>query len=596
MPEHALAHIIEDAPTSFGVYIFKDKRKRPLYIGKAKNIRKRLRSYFAQGATLDLRKQEMVHLAHDISYIVTENELEALALEANLIKQDRPKYNILLRDDKNYPYLRIDMNDEWPFLEVVRKLRNDGALYFGPYIPAGAMHETLALIRKYFTVRLCKYDLSRVSRPCVQHQMGKCLAPCAGNVSRNEYMKAVEDTISFLKGKDKRFLSLLREQMLHLSEQEMYEEAALVRDRIAAIERIWDKQKVVSPRLGETDVIGISVKGNNAAFVVLFIRNGIMTGSKEFFLSKVADMPPGELLHGFLETLYAGPLLPPSTILVPFSPDDTENLSLWLSNKKEKKVTVTTAQKGLKKDLLDMATENAAIFADHYKAKDHESVLQEVQELLGLERLPGSISVFDISTLHGSDSLGACVIWEYGHFQKQLYRFVKIKTVKGMDDFAMMRETVRRILNRMGSRIPDLVIVDGGKGQLDAAHKAIYELVLEDPPDIVSIAKDPDRVFAHWLEHPVNIENSRQSSLFLKRLRDESHRYVITQHRKARKSRLLTSSLEEIKGIGKKRRLALLKHFGSLDAIREASLDEIAHVEGFNASLAGKVKEFLSGS
>lgn len=594
MSEHSLEQKIIEAPESPGVYIFRDRKNKPIYIGKARNIRKRLKSYITQATGLDLRKQEMVRTAADINYIVTSNELEALALEANLIKLDRPKYNILLRDDKNYPYLRIDLHDEWPYLEVVRRVKKDRALYFGPYIPAGPMHETLALIRKYFYIRLCKYDLSKIRRPCIQHQMGKCPAPCAGLVSREEYMEAVQNVILFLKGKDRRLLDLLNNRMMRLSREERFEEAAGIRDRIAAIEGIWEKQKVVSPRLGELDVIGYAVKDNDVAFVVLFIRNGIMTGAKEFFLRNTADIKPEELLYSFTERLYAGTLVPPSHVLVPLIPDEEKTLTRWLSEKKESPVIMATARKGLKKDLLAMAEENASIFIARYRTRDHEPLLQEVQDLLGLARPPETIGAFDVSTLHGAESLGAFIAWEHGHFQKRLYRFVKIKSVQGMDDYAMMRETIVRVLNRLDlHNIPSLLVIDGGKGQLDTAINAMDTFVLEDRPDIVAVAKDPDRVFTPWQDRPLNIEDGRKASLFLRGIRDEVHRYAITQHRKARKRRLLTSSLEDIKGIGKKRRLALLKHFGSLEAIRRASSEEIANVDGFNLSLSKKIKEFL---
>lgn len=594
MSDQTLEQKITSAPDSPGVYLFRDKRNRPIYIGKAKNIRKRLRSYMSMTVGLDIRKREMVNTAADVTYIITANELEALALEANLIKQDRPKYNILLRDDKNYPYLRIDLRDEWPYLEIVRRVKKDGALYFGPYIPAGAMHETLALIRKYFYLRLCKYDLSKIERPCVQHQMGRCLAPCSGIISRESYMDAVNNVILFLKGKDKRLLDLLKNQMAGLSRKEMYEEAATVRDRIAAIEAIWEKQKVVSPRLGEMDVIGYAVKGNDIAFIVLFIRNGIMTGSKEFYVQNVADINRKELIHSFIETLYAGSLVPPSHVLVPVTPEDDRTLSQWLSDRRGAPVAITTAFRGLKKDLLAMAEENASEFVSRYRIRDHESLIQEVQAFLGISRLPEAIGAFDISTLHGSESRGAYIAWEYGYFQKQRYRFVKIRSVTGVDDYAMMKETVSRILKRLGSHVPSLLIIDGGKGQLDAAVQALKEMVIEDPPDVIAIAKDPDRVFAPWLNDPLRIDDSRAVSLFLGGIRDEVHRYAITQHRKARKKALLTSSLEDIKGIGRKRRLALLKHFGSLDAIRNASIDEISRVEGFTLALGEKVKAFLN--
>ncbi|MGE5894411.1 MAG: excinuclease ABC subunit UvrC [bacterium] len=582
------------APTSPGVYLFKNALNKPVYVGKAKNIRNRLKSYLASSRGLDIRKQEMIRSAKDVSFIVTENELEALALEANLIKQNKPRYNVILRDDKNYPYLRIDLTEEWPHLEIVRRIKKDRALYFGPYIPASGMHETLALIRKFFRVRLCRYSLTREMRPCVQYQMGRCPAPCANLVSKEEYEKTVDEVISFLKGRNKGLLDLLRKEMQTLSERQMYEEAAEVRDRIQAIEKIWDSQKVVSPRINEMDIIGYHVKAPDAAFVVLFIRNGIMTGSKEFFLQNAADIEPGELIHTFIEMFYSGPVMPPAQVLVQQFPDDRQNLETWLSERKGKRVVIAASHRGLKRNLIKMASENASVFIEHYKVKGHEPVLQEIQKRLGLSRLPESIGAFDVSTLHGADSIGAFIVWENGHFQKRFYRSANIRTVEGMDDFAMMRESVVRIVNNIKGAVPDLIIIDGGKGQLDAALKGFSELGLSPMPAVIAIAKDPDRVFAEWLDMPVGLEDGSPSSLLLKRIRDEAHRFVITRHRKARKRKLLTSSLEDIRGIGKKRRLALLKQFGSIDAIRDASLEEIAAVKGLNRDLAQKIKDFLS--
>jgi excinuclease ABC subunit C len=594
MADKSLEEKIGSAPTVPGVYILKNAQGRPIYIGKAKNIRNRLKSYLAAYPGLDMRKQEMINTARDVSFLVTQNELEALALEANLIKQNRPKFNVVLRDDKNYPYLRIDLGEEWPYLEIVRRIKKDDALYFGPYIPATGMHETLALIRKFFNIRFCRYQLSKEMRPCVQHQMGRCPAPCARLVSREEYMKAVEEVISFLKGRNKGLLDLLRKEMHNLSDRQMFEEAAKVRDRIGAIEKIWESQKVVSPRLGEMDVIGHHGKGKDVGFVVLFIRNGIMTGSKEFLLQNAADISPGELLHSFAEMFYSGPAMPPSSVLVTQLPDEHENLEQWLSGLKGRKVMFETSRRGLKKSLLDMARENAEVFLSNHRVREHEPVLREIQERLNLSRMPESIGAFDVSTIQGTESVGAFIAWEDGHFQKRWYRYVNIKTVQGMDDFAMMRESVARILNNIRMSVPDLIVIDGGKGQLDAALKGLREVDLEHMPEVVALAKDPDRVFAGWFEEPVNLEDGRPSSLLLKSIRDEVHRFVITRHRKARKSKLLTSSLEEIQGIGKKRRLALLKYFGSLEAINKASLEEIAQVKGFNRDLAEKIKEFLS--
>lgn len=586
---------ISSAPVAPGVYVFRDAASQPIYIGKAKSLRSRLKSYVSHTAGLDARKREMVSTAADVSYIVTASELEALALEANLIKQDRPKYNVVLRDDKNYPYLRIDAGERWPHVEVVRRFRKDGALYFGPYIPASGLHETLSLIRKHFGMRLCKYNLSREMRPCVHYQMGRCPAPCANLVSREEYARAVAEVVNFLKGKNRGMLERLRSQMQALSDRQMYEEAAKVRDRIGAIERIWDSQRVIAPRLGEADVIGYHVRDPDVAFVILFVRNGIMTGAKEFLLRNSSDIEPGELMHSFLEMFYSGPVMPSSRIMVPVLPHDRGNLERWLGGKRGSRVSVGRPVRGLGRDLLGMAESNAGIFMKGQKTVRHETVLRDLRERLGLRALPVRIGAFDVSTIQGTDSVGGYVVWEDGLFQKRHYRVAGIGTRGQGDDFAMMRESVVRILERTKQALPDLIVIDGGKGQLEASLKGIAELDLPFVPEVISIAKDPDRVFAKWLPGPVSLEDSSPSSLLLRSVRDEAHRFVVGRHRKLRQGRLLTSSLEEVAGVGRRRRIALLRHFGSLEAIRAASLDEIASVGGLNRVVARRVKEFLGG-
>jgi len=586
---------ISSAPVAPGVYVFRDAASQPIYIGKAKSLRSRLKSYVSHTAGLDARKREMVSTAADVSYIVTASELEALALEANLIKQDRPKYNVVLRDDKNYPYLRIDAGERWPHVEVVRRFRKDGALYFGPYIPASGLHETLSLIRKHFGMRLCKYNLSREMRPCVHYQMGRCPAPCANLVSREEYARAVAEVVNFLKGKNRGMLERLRSQMQALSDRQMYEEAAKVRDRIGAIERIWDSQRVIAPRLGEADVIGYHVRDPDVAFVILFVRNGIMTGAKEFLLRNSSDIEPGELMHSFLEMFYSGPVMPSSRIMVPVLPHDRGNLERWLGGKRGSRVSVGRPVRGLGRDLLGMAESNAGIFMKGQKTVRHETVLRDLRERLGLRALPVRIGAFDVSTIQGTDSVGGYVVWEDGLFQKRDYRVAGIGTRGQGDDFAMMRESVVRILERTKQALPDLIVIDGGKGQLEASLKGIAELDLPFVPEVISIAKDPDRVFAKWLPGPVSLEDSSPSSLLLRSVRDEAHRFVVGRHRKLRQGRLLTSSLEEVAGVGRRRRIALLRHFGSLEAIRAASLDEIASVGGLNRVVARRVKEFLGG-
>ncbi len=584
---------ISSAPTKPGVYLFKDPKGRIIYIGKAKNLRSRLKSYVSGTSGLDARKLKMVESARDVSYLLTDNELEALALEANLIKQNRPKFNVVLRDDKNYPYIRIDLNEEWPRIEVVRRVGSDKALYFGPYIPAGGLRETLSFIRKYFDLRPCRYSSMQRVKPCVQYQMGRCPAPCDGKVTREQYMSYVDEVVNFLRGKSKQLLGVLRAQMHEYSEREMYEEAARTRDRILAIEKIWDSQKVVSPRLDDIDVIGMDMRANDIAVVVLFVRKGIMTGSKEFLLSGLADISQKELLYSFIEMFYSNQVIPASNIVLPEMPDDPDILVQWLNEHRGQRVKIEVPKRGTKRKLVEMACLNAGEFLSQQRSVDHSSSLKDLQRLLGLDEAPFSIGAFDISTMLGASPIGAFIYWESGSFIRENYRYVNIKTVKGMDDYAMIKESILRIINKRLKDVPDIIVIDGGKGQLEAARKAFMSLGLEHEPEIIAVAKDPDRVFMTG-RRAINIDNSKPASLLLKSIRDEVHRFAITRHRKSRSGKVLSSVLEQIPGIGKKRRLALLRHFGSVERIKKAAVDEISGLEGFNEPIAKRLKEYLN--
>lgn len=579
-------------PVKPGIYIFRGPKENVLYVGKAKNLRNRLRSYFQKSAALDERKSSMVRKIRDFSYVITGNELEALVLEANLIKQYKPHFNIILRDDKNYPYLKLTINEEWPGLEVVRKIKKDGSLYFGPYIPAGGMWEALSFIRKNFRLRPCRYALDKPMRPCVQHQMGRCPAPCAGLIGRDEYVKTVEDVRLFLEGKKKNLLAGLEERMERFSEELRFEDAAGIRDSINNLKNIWESQKVVAPELNDIDVIGFYMEGREAAFQVFFIRNGLMIGIKDFFLKETGGITVKELLHNFIEQFYTKEIIPPDEIVLSSSPEGAVMLAAWLKAKKGKKVKIITPKKGKRLELLKMAEENAKILAGNKKQAVSGDVLETLKQRLALSDIPYSIGALDVSTISGSESTGAFVYWSDGEFKKELYRHLKIKTVKGMDDYSMMEEIAGRIIKNLGDRLPSLMVIDGGKGQLEAAGKAFDEYNIKDT-ELISIAKKPDRAFTTTLNMPVDLEDRSPSSLLLKKIRDEAHRFAISFHRKLRDKRLLRSPLEEIPGIARKRRFALLRHFGSIEGIRKAGLDDIAGIKGFNRKIAEKVVENL---
>ncbi|RJQ39911.1 MAG: excinuclease ABC subunit UvrC [Nitrospiraceae bacterium] len=575
-------------PSRPGVYIFKDAKEDVLYAGKAKNLRSRLRSYFQKSSVLDARKSSMVKNIKDFSYVVTGNELEALVLEANLIKQHKPRFNVILRDDKNYPYLKLTINEEWPRLEVVRRIKKDGAIYFGPYVPAGSMWEAVAFIRRNFPIRPCKYSLDKPMRPCIQHQMRKCPAPCAGLISKEEYRRIVEDVRLFLQGEKKELLGELEKRMEGFSEELRFEEAAKIRDSINNLKRAWESQKVIAPELGDIDVIGFCGDGNEAVFMIFFIRNGVMIGTKDFFLKDTAGILAGELFHNFIEQFYAKEIIPPDVILLGQRPDGMKTLTAWLKNKKGKKVKIITHPKGKKLEILKMADENAmAAFKSRGKT-DIKEIPEALKKRLALRVVPHSIGAIDVSTISGSESVGSFIYWSEGEFKKDMYRHIKIRTVKGMDDYSMIRETAGRVIKNLGEKLPSLMIIDGGIGQLEAAKKALDESGIKSTA-IISIAKKPDRAFTLSLDKPVDLEDRSPSSLLLKKIRDEAHRFAITFHRKLRDKRLMESPLEKIHGIGKKRRLALLRHFGSIEGIREAGIDDIAEIKGFNRKTAEKL-------
>jgi excinuclease ABC subunit C len=581
---------ISRLPSSPGVYIFKDAKEKALYIGKAKNLRNRLKSYFQKSSILDARKTAMIRGVKDFTYIITSNELEAFVLEANLIKQLKPRFNIILRDDKNYPYLKLTVNEEWPKLEVVRKIKKDGALYFGPYVPAGSMWETLAFIRRNFQIRDCRYSLDKPMRPCVQYQMGKCPAPCAGKISRDDYMKLIEEVRLFLSGEKKNLIDGLRNKMQKLSDEMRFEDAARLRDRIKALEKAWESQKIVSPELGDIDVIGFYKKVSEALFKVFFIRKGVMIGSKDFLIRKAGLISEGELANTFITQFYTNEIIPPSEIISPISPEESKSLEMWLSQRKEEPVKITIPESGNKKELMDMASENAELAYISKKEKETktEELLNNLKEKLKLEEPPEDIGAFDVSTISGKEAVGSFVYWSAGEFKKDLYRRLKIKTVVSIDDYSMMEEIIGRIINNLEGVLPDLVIIDGGKGHLEIAKKIIDKntKTLKKKPALISIAKDPDRAYLSHSDIVVNLEDRSRSSLLLKKIRDEAHRFAIGYHKKLRDKELMKSSLEKIPGIGKKRRLELLRIFGSIENIKNANIDEISKVKGFNKKIA----------
>lgn len=578
-------------PSKPGVYLFKDAQQRVLYVGKAKDLKNRLKSYVQKSSRLDNRKTAMMRAVKDYTYIVTGNELEALVLEANFIKQYKPKFNVILRDDKNYPYLKLTVNEEWPRLEVSRKTEKDGSLYFGPYVPAGSMWEILSFIRRNFQIRDCHSSLEKMRRPCIQYQMGKCPAPCSGLADRGAYKKLIDEITLFLGGKKKDLINSLEQKMVQLSDDMKFEEAAKIRDRIKALEKAWESQKIIAPKLGDIDVMGFYREKSTVSFEILFIRNGIMISSQDLFMRNSENVSDNELMYMFLIQFYSKDIIPPAQILLATLPEEAQSLQQWLGQRKGSSVKIMAPKAGRKKELVHMALENALFAYRNKKEPELHILMRDLKEKLHLQKTPEDIGAFDVSTISGKESVGAFIYWSQGAFQKEKYRRLKIKTVQGMNDYSMTGEIVQRTINNLDGNLPDLVVIDGGKGQLKIAQKVIdiNRAQLKARPSLIAIAKDPDRAYRTTSHTPINLEDRRNSSLLLKKIRDEAHRFAIGYHKKLREKRMLQSPLEATPGIGKKRRFELLRVFGSIEGIRNASLDEIAQLKGFNEKIAERL-------
>ncbi|MCK5511916.1 MAG: excinuclease ABC subunit UvrC, partial [Thermodesulfovibrionia bacterium] len=571
------------------------------YVGKALNLKNRLKSYFHNSSALDARKSKMVKEIKDFDYVLTGNELEALVLESNFIKKMKPKYNIILRDDKNYPYLKLTLNEKWPRLEVARRIIKDSSLYYGPYVPAGIMWETLKFIRRNFPLRTCRYSLEKTMRPCVLHQMGRCLAPCAESLQtksdHDRYMEIINEVNLFLKGERKELLTCLQGTMQKFSDEMRFEEAAKFRDRLKAIEKVWETQRVVSPELGDMDVIGLYRKNDEASLFLLFIRNCMVIGQKSFFLKKLSGIENKELIAHFIEQLYAKEMVLPPKIILPLK-GQFKTQKLWLTKKRGAPVRLSCAKDEKENEILKMALDNARhSFVSHKETGTDEELLA-LKKILNLKTVPKRIDAVDVSNIAGTEAVGALVAWENGRFFKDGYRLFKIKTVAGIDDFAMIGEVIGRHFKDSSQEekvLPDLILIDGGRGQLMSALKALKPFKL--PVELAAIAKAkkglPDRVYMPDKKKPVLLEPFIASTHLLQRIRDEAHRSAISYHKKLRAKRVLESPLEKIKGIGKTRRLLLLRHFGSIDAIKKASTDEIASIKGMNKKTALHVKTSL---
>lgn len=604
----ALRQKLDDLPVSPGVYLMKDRDGKVVYVGKAVNLRSRVRSYF-QPSTSDTRAfvPFLEEILGDIEIILVHTEKEALILENTLIKRHKPRFNVQLRDDKAFICLRLDERHPYPRLEVVRRMKQDGARYFGPYSSATAIRETLRTINRHFQLRTCTDQvLEKRTRPCLLYQIKRCPAPCVYEVPHEEYGRSVRETKLFLEGKEPELLDELRDRMKESAKELRFEDAARIRDQLRAIEHSLERQRTVFSEAIDQDVFGFWREGPHLVLEALFIRTGKLVSAQSFPFTG-QEFPTEELLASFVDQYYATGAMVPDEVLLPLPIENAELTAEVLSERKGRKVRVLVPARGEKKRLVELATKNAeqAFVESKKKNRTNEEILDRLRTRLELSRLPRRIECFDISNFQGSMVVASQVAALDGEADKSRYRHYRIKTFEGQDDFASIYEVISRRVAR--GDLPDLLLIDGGKGQLNAARAAVKDAGLLGQVDLASLAeskveaetregaawKSPERVFLPGKKDPLVLRPNSAELFVLVRLRDEAHRFAVTFHQKLRRARNFRSVLEDIAGIGEKRRRALLRHFGSLKRIRTATAEEIAEVEGFNTALAQRVVEFL---
>ena len=593
------AYILEKVshlPTTPGVYLWRDKYQRIIYVGKAINLRNRVRSYVQQDVNRSVKVTAMMRRAWDVETIQTKTEMEALILEATLIKEHHPKYNIMLRDDKTYPYVKVTVQEEFPRLFMTRRLERDGAKYFGPFTDVTAVHHVLRILRSYYPLRTCKS--MKVERPCLQYHMHYCEGPCMQYVTVESYRKYIDDIVALFEGKQVKVIQEITSKMEQASEDLEFELAAKYRDDLLSIQKVQEKQRMVTQR-GDMDVLGMDIDGPMACIQLFFIRSGRLLGRENYFVQHEGDSPE-LVMTEFIKQYYGGSTFIPKELLLPMDSVDRELFSEWFTSMKGQQVDVSVPQRGYKKDLIKMAEENAQNFLAErrrqwqYTIDKAGGAVKKLAEVLDLPRLPERMECYDISHMQGAETVASMVVFEGGKPAKREYRRFKLKTVQGKpDDFASMVEIMeRRYGNEKDWSMPDLIIIDGGKGQLNAALPVIRAMGVTDVP-VISLAKRIEEVFIEGESESIILEHHTPELQLLQQIRDEAHRFAITYHRRLRGKRNLESVLDHIEGIGPKRRKALYKHFGNLDAMRVAELEELESVEGMNKKAALAVYEFF---
>lgn len=610
---------LKKLPDKPGVYIMKNENGEVIYIGKAISLKSRVRQYFQSSRNNTLKVRTMVKNINEFEYIIVDNEVEALILEANLIKKYKPRYNILLRDDKQYPYIKVTTNEKYPRVIKTRKVLKDGAKYFGPYPNGYAVNDTLDIIRTLYPIRTCRLKLDGtkvINRPCLNYYIGRCLAPCQGNVDEDVYMEMIDEIIMFLNGKEEKLIEAIEDKMEKASKNLDFENAARYRDQINSLNVILEKQKIVSTKsLIDQDIIGMARGTENICIQVFFIRGGKIVGREHFFISDVEDTEKGEILSSFMKQFYLGTAYVPKEIFIEEGFEDEDTVSKWLSEKRGSKVSIRVPKRGEKSRLMEMVRKNALDSLNQYGAdslkrkKEQEEPLDELAIVMDLDEVPFRIEAFDISNIQGIEPVGSMVVFEKGMPKKSDYRRFKIRTVIGPDDYASMEEVIKRRFKRgleekkiikennievKGfSVFPDLIMIDGGKGQVNVTKRILFEMGIEIP--VCGLVKDESHNTRGiiYRNKEISLDINSSTFRFITRIQDEAHRFAISYHRSLRSKKMFKSVLDDIKGIGKIRKKALLKNFGSIDGIKKASIEELSEVESMNRTVSEEVYRFF---
>lgn len=590
----------KDLPGDPGVYLFRDTSERVIYVGKAKNLKNRISSYFNSQSEMTPKTVMMVSKARYLEFILTDTENEAFILESTLIKKHMPRYNIILRDDKQYPYLKIRTDEPYPRLEFIRKMRNDNALYFGPFSSSGSVRNTIKFINKVFRLRKCsKSFMTGRTRPCLNYQLNRCLAPCTFDVPVEQYSSIVNNVRLFLEGRSRELIKQLERDMKRYAEDEMYEDAARIRDQIKAVEKTIENQNVVSTRREDQDIIGVAQKNGISQVVIFFSRKGVVVGSRDFRFEN-QDVSHSDIIEAFLKQYYHSGKYVPKYILISHNIDELQPISEWLSSFADKKIFIHHPVRGKKVGLINLAVKNAENILNRVDNMTSGELLEMTKSVLKLNKIPHRMEAMDISNLQGNQAVGTVVAYFDGKPYRDGYRNYRIKKVEGIDDYEMMSEMIGRRLT--SGNLPDLFIIDGGKGHLLAVSRVFDGVSGTELPALVAIAKEReqgakgDKLYIPGRKNPIRLNSDHPVLLLIMSIRDEVHRRAVTYHRKLRKKETIKSALDLVPGIGPSKRNLLLKEFGSIEAIKQATEDDISKVKGVTKSMAEEIKKILFNS